>query len=260
MTPQGGQHPGPRAVVVTVVATLAVVALLAVPLAAMHRSDLPFERAYGNAVVSLVSRIGGGGATDPLGTGARATESGRIAYVGSCASCHGATGDGKGVFGQLSYPPATDLTSEDAKEKSDAQLFWITKNGISFTGMPGFGGQYNDQDIWALVGYIRALQQGRAASLDVPKPTSAQLAMADPHGTPVQQGAAVYFAQGCADCHGAVGNGPGELGLGREAEREAIRSGRRGMPAYPTAQLSDADLRSLAAYMQTFTGRGRERE
>ena len=246
-----------RLIVITVVVTLLVVAIVAVPIAAMHRSDLPFERAYGSFMVSLVSRIGGGNATDPLGRTA-VTEQGRVAYAGSCAVCHGARGDGKGVFGTAGYPPASDLLSEDAKEKSDAQLFWITKNGISFTGMPAFGGQYADRDIWALVSYIRALQQGRGSSLDVPAATAAQLAMADPHGTPVQRGAAVYFAQGCGLCHGAVGNAPGDLGLEREGETEAIRYGRRGMPAYETAQLSNADLRALQAYMRTFTGRGRE--
>jgi len=35
---------------------------------------------------------------------------------------------------------------------------------------------------------------------------------------------------------------------------EAVRSGRRGMPAYDTALLSDQDLAAMAAYMDTFSG------
>jgi mono/diheme cytochrome c family protein len=143
--------------------------------------------------------------------------------------------------------------SEDAKEKSDAVLFWITKNGLSFTGMPAFAKQYDDADIWAIVGYVRSLQQGRAGAIEVPAPTQPQLAVADPHGSTSARGAAVYFAQGCQLCHGAVGNAPGELAL-REAETEAIRRGRAGMPAYATDRISQAELSDLVAYLRTFNG------
>ena len=85
---------------------------------------------------------------------------------GSCAECHGSTGDGKGVFGAATYPPATDLTSHDVVEKSDAELFWITKNGLNFTAMPGFGDQYSDQDIWNIVAYMRSLQNGQPAAVE----------------------------------------------------------------------------------------------
>lgn len=239
-----------------VAAIIAGVALA--PLLLVHRADLPLERAYGNAVVSLVSRVMAGNATNPLAGNTRAANDGRTAYVGSCAACHGATGDGKGAFGQTTYPQATDLLGEDAKEMSDAQLFWITKNGLSFTAMPGFGRQYSDQDLWSIVAYLRQLQQGRASTLTIPPATAAQLAVADPHSAnPAARGAAVYFAQGCAYCHGAVGNAPGELGL-REAEQDAIRRGRPGMPAYGTNAISAAELADLVAYMRTFSGgRGR---
>lgn len=234
-------------------------ALLLAPLLLIHRGDLPLERAYGNALVTLVARMQAGDAKNPYARDDRAITAGRYAYTGSCASCHGAAGDGKGIFGQDTYPPATDLTSEDAKEKSDAMLFWITKNGLSFTGMPAFAKQYDDADIWALVAYVRALQQGRTSAPNIPVPTQAQLAVADPHGNAAARGAAVYFAQGCQLCHGAVGNAPGELAL-REAETEAIRRGRAGMPAYATDRVSEAQLSDLVAYLRTFSGGRGERD
>ena len=119
--------------------------------------------------------------------------------------------------------------------------------------MPAFAKQYADADIWAIVSYVRSLQQGRASTIEVPKPTEAQLAVADPHGNAAARGAAVYFAQGCQLCHGAVGNAPGELAL-REAESEAIRRGRAGMPAYATDRISQSELSDLVAYMRTFSG------
>lgn len=121
-------------VVVGIAVAAAIGLLVAPPLLLLHRTDLPLERAYGNAVVTTVARLFAGDAKNPLAGNARAIDAGRYLYTGSCASCHGANGDGKGVFGQDTYPPATDLTSAEAKAKSDAELFWITKNGLSFTG------------------------------------------------------------------------------------------------------------------------------
>jgi mono/diheme cytochrome c family protein len=239
-------------VIAGLVVALGVGVVVVGPMLLTHRQDLPLERLYGRGAVSLVARLGAASVPAAPASNPRGVEAGRSAYTGSCSQCHGATGDGKGAFGQSSYPPATDLTSEDTQEKSDAELFWIVQNGLSFTGMPSFRGQYQDQDIWNLVGYLRTLKGGQPAA-DVPAPTAEQLAMADPKGDAVHRGAAVYFAQNCAACHGAVGNAPGELALRERGEAsEAIRRGRRGMPAYGPDQLTDAQLADLQAYMGTF--------
>jgi mono/diheme cytochrome c family protein len=237
-------------------AALLLLLLVGMPLAVGHRNNLPLEALYGDGAVGLASRLQGGDATNPVAQNTRAIQAGREAYTGSCAICHGANGDGAGALGQALYPPATDLRGHDTQEKSDAQLFWIIKNGLSFAGMPGFASQYKDQDIWALVAYTRSLGGGGSAALPVPTATGAQLAVADPAGDPAARGSAVYFAQGCQNCHGAVGNAPGELGL-RANEREAvqaIRNGRSGMPAYQPALLPDPALNDLLAYLNTFGG------
>src|SRR5579871_4002410 len=152
-------------VVLVVIGTcilLGVLALLAGTFAILHRTIWPFEQAYGNTAIALAARLEAGSATNPLAGNPRAVTAGRDAFTGSCATCHGAAGDGKGGLGQATFPPATDLTAEDTREKSDAELFWIIKHGLSFTAMPGFGDQYSDNDIWAMVSYLRALQRGQA--------------------------------------------------------------------------------------------------
>ena len=151
-------------IVLGVIGTLLVAAVVAAPLVLAHRTDLPLERKYGSGAISIAARLMAGNQANPRANDQRAVFAGREAYTGSCAQCHGATGDGHGVFGLATYPPATDLRAEDTQEKTDAQLFWIIKNGLSFTGMPGFGGQYNDQAIWALVDYVRALANGQQES------------------------------------------------------------------------------------------------
>ncbi len=270
-------------IVIGVVGCLLLGAAVVGPATLAKQNDLPLERAYGDYAVSIASRIGGGNAQNPVASNGRALAAGRDAYTGSCAVCHGASGDGRGMLGTSSYPNATDLTSHDAAEKSDAQLFWIIKNGLAFTGMPGFGDQYSDQDIWSMVTFVRAMQNpssapqggpgrgpggpptsnsGTFAAVNIPAPSADQLDRADPtSGDPPARGAAVYFAQGCQLCHGAVGDAPANLGLARGGGSEAVRAirqGRPGMPRYSTAQISDQELSDLQAYLATI-GSGQRR-
>jgi mono/diheme cytochrome c family protein len=240
-------------VVLGAIVVLVVAVVVALPLALTHRQDLPLERIYGDAAVSAVSRILGGDATNPLANDRRALETGRIEYTGSCAVCHGAKGDGRGVFGRTTYPDATDFTTEAAKGKTDAQLFWIVKNGLGFTAMPAFADQYKDEDIWSMVAYIRALQRGGTTALSIPAPSSAQLLAADPTQGRQTRGAAIYYALGCHLCHGPEGDAPGELSIRGRIETEIVRRGSdRGMPAYSRDMVSDADLADLETYLLRF--------
>ena len=233
-----------------VVAVL-VILIVALPFALTHRQDLPLERIYGDAAVSVVSRVLGGDAPNPLASDARALSTGRAAYTGSCAVCHGAKGDGRGVFGRSTYPDATDLTN--VKNKTDAQLFWIVKNGLGFTAMPAFGGEYKDEQIWAIVAYIRALQSGTTSALAIPDPSLAQLAAADPAVSRQTRGAAYYFALGCHLCHGPEGDAPGDLSIRGRIQTEIVRKGdERGMPAYGPDVITDAELADLDVYLLRF--------
>jgi mono/diheme cytochrome c family protein len=197
-----------------------VIAIFGAPLLLVHRQDLPFEQQYGHFVIGVAARVLAGNAANPVANNPRATSAGRDAYTGSCAESHGSSGDGKGVFGAATYPPATDLASHDVVEKSDAELFWITKNGLSFTAMPGFGDQYSDQDIWNIVAYMRSLQNGPSAAVNVPSPTFAQLQAADPNGDAVARGAAVYFAQAASRVMGPWAMRPPTWHFGERAKRE----------------------------------------
>lgn len=232
----------------------AVVALLvAPPLLLTQRQEIPFERTYAAAVVDLVSRIGGGDAVNPVANDPRALTVGRVAYTGSCALCHGAVGDGRGSFGPSTYPGAADLTAPKTASKSDAQLFWITKHGLGFTAMPGFSQTLRDEEIWALVAYMRALQRGRAEPIPVPPPTATDLAQADPFGDAAARGAAVFYAQGCHRCHGPEANAPGELAIRGRIGTQIVRTGDpRGMPRFGPERISDAQLADLEAFLRRF--------
>lgn len=231
------------------VVALVLVAVVALPLALTHRSELPLERRVASMLVSVVVSLSAGDAQNPAAGDASALATGRAAYTGSCALCHGATGDGSGRFGRSTYPAAADLLGESARSKTDAQLFWITKNGLSFTGMPAFGDVFEDEELWAIVAYLRELQRGTGRPIEVPPPTQAHLLVADPHGDVVARGAATYFAQGCVLCHGPNADGPESLALRGRAGTHVVREGQPGMPAYGPDRISDAQLKDLEAFL-----------
>ena len=80
---------------------------------------------------------------------------GRMFFGGSCASCHGFDGRTATDVGSWMYPRVPDLGSASVQQWSDAELFWIIKNGIRLTGMPGFAKIHSDVEIWHLVHYVR---------------------------------------------------------------------------------------------------------
>jgi mono/diheme cytochrome c family protein len=84
-------------------------------------------------------------------------EQGETLYGTDCTMCHGSDGHTLTDNGRWMYPRASDLTSPSVQQYSDPELFWIVKNGIRFSGMPGFGKVESDEHIWDLVRYLRTL-------------------------------------------------------------------------------------------------------
>lgn len=80
---------------------------------------------------------------------------GSILYSQSCATCHGAPGVKLSAIGQGLNPYPPDLVTEGEDEPLEA--FWVTKHGIKMTGMPAFGVTHSDEEIWAVVAFLRRL-------------------------------------------------------------------------------------------------------
>lgn len=148
------------------------------------------------------------------------------------------------------------MTGADARSLQDGQLFYIIKNGLGFTPMPGYASQYSDQQIWELVSFIRGLQAGNAPSLAVPTPTGEQLSVAHPPaGGDATRGAALFAAQGCGACHGSTG--PLSINPANDAVARTVREGKpQGMPCFPSTALPEEQLRDIQAYIATFPPSG----
>ena len=127
-----------------------------------HRIPLPGEAPIGRTMVSISARWHGRNATNPYPKDAASTARGQVVFR-ECAGCHGNLGDGKGSLSTGLYPVASDLAADQTAAKSDGELFWLINHGLSFTAMPGYSDiMSDDDDLWAVVNYLRALQEGRA--------------------------------------------------------------------------------------------------
>ncbi len=80
---------------------------------------------------------------------------GRDEFADHCAICHGNNGSGQTLINSGLYPPAPDLREAATQNLSDGEIFYIIKNGVRFTGMPGW--DHSDEENWILVGFIRYL-------------------------------------------------------------------------------------------------------
>jgi mono/diheme cytochrome c family protein len=79
-------------------------------------------------------------------------------YAINCSLCHGEDGRATSPMGRWMYPRAADLSSPQTQSYSDEQLFWVVKNGIRLSGMPGFGKLETDEHIWNMVDHLRTLR------------------------------------------------------------------------------------------------------
>ena len=95
--------------------------------------------------------------TVPLDAATLVQEGARVFADRGCVYCHGAPGAQWAKFSEGMHPDPPDL-KEIAPRREPRELFWVIKNGINMTGMPGFGPiGTTDKDIWAVVAFIKKL-------------------------------------------------------------------------------------------------------
>lgn len=131
-------------------------------------------------------------------------------FQSSCADCHGAPGQPINPVAREMLPPPPPLSR--AEDHWSAQkLFWIIKHGIKYTGMPAWVARERDDEVWAVVAFVRQLPRlgtpdyrGLAfGPVAERRPTDQSIALAD--ATPPD-------VRTCARCHG-LGSQPPASGL-----------------------------------------------
>lgn len=79
-----------------------------------------------------------------------------------CAPCHGQTGAGNGMIVQRGFKKAASYYDSEVRNKSVGHYFDVITNG--FGAMAGYSAQVNVRDRWAIVSYIRALQESQTGN------------------------------------------------------------------------------------------------
>jgi len=98
----------------------------------------------------------------PVLDGVNRIENGFRGYREMCVICHGTPGGKPSPLAQGLNPEPPDL-SEDEGHMSDAELFWVIKNGIRMTGMPAWGPSHDDEELWDIVAFVKTLPDMSAA-------------------------------------------------------------------------------------------------
>lgn len=190
-------------------------------------------------------------------------QAGKQIYLQQCALCHAADGHAETKLGLAMYPPAMDLNSPHAQRWSDAELLWITQNGLRLTGMPAWKTIVSEEDTWKVVDFIHSLPKEspmraamRQKEVVAPKPQSEL----------ISYGRKLYRQEGCMGCHQLDGEG-------RKVGPELTIEGTRGrsdewlvghfknpsaytpgsvMPSFN--QLTDDQLQALTVFLQNEKG------
>ena len=140
----------------------------------------------------------------------RSIELGRASF-GACMACHG-----QDAAGRIGIGPRIASKSYLAAA-SDDFLIRTIKNGRAGTTMIPWGAVLNDEQIQAVISYLRSLYPVEAASLDE----------SELKGVP--ENGAKIFRSICSGCHGRTGAGYQETangtGIGRTAFLESASNG-----------------------------------
>jgi hypothetical protein len=75
-----------------------------------------------------------------------------------CVVCHAAPGVPPGDIGKGLYPRPPNLAAA-ARFYTPGELFWIIKHGIRMSGMPAWGDDHSDDELWATVAFLEELTE-----------------------------------------------------------------------------------------------------
>ena len=178
-------------------------------------------------------------------------------FQGGCVPCHGAPGQVSNPIVRAMLPEPPEL-GETVPSWKPNELFWIVKHGLKYTGMPAWAAQERDDEVWAVVAFLRRLPglntaQYRALASVEPREHEVPI-RALAQGGPVGTGLAA-----CSRCHGLDGAARTSGAFPRLdiqtadylfAQLQAYASGARhsGIMQPVAAELDAAEMRRLAEY------------
>jgi cytochrome c553 len=192
-------------------------------------------------------------------------------YESACLPCHGGPGRTLPPVMAAMTPPPPALTDRLTRW-SPEELFSIVKHGIKFTGMPGWPALQRDDEVWAMVAFLRRMPQLDAAAYRRLAYGGADPSSDAPPAVPLtaSQPPPAAVRTVCGRCHGldGTGRGPGAFPslAGQRAEylyaslrAFANRNRFSGIMSGVAASLDDEAMRTVAAYYAGLPPRAGER-
>jgi mono/diheme cytochrome c family protein len=197
-------------------------------------------------------------------------------YRELCVQCHGGPGVAPEAFA-LGLLPAPANLAHTARTWRPAELFWTISQGIKMTGMPAWAFRIDDEEIWAIVAFLRVMptltsdEYRRMAESTAP-PASDRAAAGIARAPDAQRGRTAIHQYACVTCHvipGIVGSnapvGPPLTGVGSrpfiagvlpnspETMIQWLRSPQSISPnnAMPDLGVTEQDAADIAAYLKT---------
>jgi cytochrome c553 len=193
-------------------------------------------------------------------------------YENACLPCHGGPGRRVPPVMAAMTPPPPELRDRLTRWAPE-ELFTIVKHGIKFTGMPAWPAQQRDDEVWAMVAFLRRMPQLDAAAYrrlaygDAGNASDASPSMPSMGSQPPP----IAVRNVCWRCHGVdgTGRGPGAFPslAGQRAEylyaslrAFADRSRFSGVMSGIAANLDDDAMRSAATYYAGLAPRKSQRQ
>jgi len=205
-------------------------------------------------------------------------EHGAACYRASCEQCHGGPGVAQHDIALGMQPVPGPLMDASTRWKS-RELYWITRHGITMSGMPAWKFQLSEHDTWSLVAFIERLPQLsplQYGAVMAQQPgrrcgTSEEHTPGDFQADPARGRNAMsqYACNGCHRIPGLTGPevyvGPPLAGMARRlliageianTPDNMVRWLRAPqsvdpLTAMPDLRITERDARDMAAYLQT---------
>jgi len=86
---------------------------------------------------------------------------GKAAFTDRCALCHGAVGNGMGSLTAAYGAKPANLQAQTFRDYPDGKIYWAIVNGKN--AMPAHAADLTEDQRWAVVHYVRALQRAQNA-------------------------------------------------------------------------------------------------
>lgn len=255
MQPPPSPHSGAprgtlRTVVLSVIATLAVLAAGAVAVAALVVQgglyDVASTTQHWKPVYHLLERamqqsvrLRARGVDVPPLEGDALARQGAGCFRDQCVQCHGAPGVAQAPIGQ-SMQPLPGSLADASRRWQPRELYWLTRHGIRMSGMPAWEFHLDEQELWSVVAFLQRLPELDAAgyqalvdwrpepgsSVQAPPACGAAMAAAPARagGGDVARGQRAVYQHACNACHVIPGITGSDIFVGPPLSHYASRT------------------------------------